>query len=409
MPHHGANHHTTSNDNMNDNQGIDLNSNTLNMDKEINPEVRALLLATRWPIFPGESTRMLGFQAVLRFLRHLYSYVPKDLFRDASSEPLLVFKLAGYVYDKKEEGIMKVLKRQALGELCLDWDSNDRAETPGFFELIQGDKLISHLWSRQEYLLFNPRVISLDPGQDIWAENDPPRSMKEVALHSLIKYDGTGPIEGSVNELFGSFLYQTGYRYMRLPMMPLALRVLYTPSETASVGFSQLRSFQMRALDFEPKDEPRPKYKLKEMANSYLLVATVRLRANSAEVDLIRTYDQYGTYLIPPRESRVIRDDEWKVGQQGHSYMLMYISLGTNTGHMYRVSGEVTPLDEASEDRLETLEASCASFVDVDFDATSFVDDTQHGSDRREQSATLTPGATETRLNNSATPIKDEN
>ncbi|KAI6080496.1 hypothetical protein F4821DRAFT_265857 [Hypoxylon rubiginosum] len=373
--------------------------NSIKMENKLHPEDRAALLASQWLIFRGEPTQMLGFQAVLKFLRHVYSYLPREPLKDVSSDELLVLQLAGYVPDEGEEDNVKGLKKRALGEICPDWESSDRAEPASFLELIEGDKLISHLWSRQDFLLYNPRVFSLDPGAAFWAENDAPRSAEEVARHSLIKYDGTRPIQDTVKELFGPFRFQTGYRYMRLPLMPLVLRVLYTPTEAGGVRFHQLQHFVLKALNFEQKDEETGRLELQRVDNDYLLAAIVRLRADPTEPDLIRTYDQDGTYLLPFGEGRAISNDDWRVGQHGHSYMLMYVDKGNGIGHFHEKIDEVIPFSEASERRMDKLRAAHKILDDASDPVSNGVGQVMSVSQGRQQSTVVALRMTDPRPN----------
>ncbi|KAI1778706.1 hypothetical protein F4818DRAFT_438856 [Hypoxylon cercidicola] len=389
---------------MDQNMNPDQNQN---MEMAVESDERRPLAATPLPIFPNGSRQMPGFQATLRSLQHIYAYLPDDLFREMSSDSLLVLQLAGRTYNKEEEELVEGLKNRAPGEMCPDWESGDRAGS--FFELVEGNKLISHLWSRRDFLLFNPRVISRDPDKRLWVENGPPKSREEVATHSLVEYDGTRPIEDDINQLFGSRLSPTGHQCLRLPMMPTILRVLYKPAETASVRFDKLQQFYIYALDIEPQDGMIPRYALGGTGHAYVLIATVRLRAKPDEPDFVRTYDQFGRYLVPYGESRIIRDDQWEVGQQDHSYMLVYASMGDDNEPSIAFSNEVFPLSEASEHRIDELKACCevrhdptstnmdvtsAHMLSPDFERLSAerAAETDHGrsNDGRERSPTST-------------------
>ncbi|KAI0852149.1 hypothetical protein F5Y00DRAFT_274365 [Daldinia vernicosa] len=284
----------------------------------------AHLLCTTWLTFGVISKEVLGFEALAVVIRHLYAHLPISYWDDLDSEPLLLFRFARLTPVDAIWEFGGELKEKAILELCPDWQSAAGAETASFSRLIESEKLISHFWSRKEYLLFSRSVISKSPGGAEWKEIAT-RDVETVAKAGLVQYDGTTPISREVSSRFGEFANESsGHRYLQASTFPVVIRVLYTPAPTATARFKDLQTVVLTSPHLQRVDGAQGQPRLRKLQDTYCLIASVRLRAEPASPDYVRTYDIKGTFIRPPVAGNNIVNEDWELGEQGHSYMLFY-------------------------------------------------------------------------------------
>lgn len=61
------------------------------------------------------------------------------------------------------------------------------------------------------------------------------------------------------------------------------------------------------------------------VARSYNIITAVRLRKpGSGKGDIVRTYDDTGIYIQPPKDAASILDDTVRMGEDDHEWMLFY-------------------------------------------------------------------------------------
>ncbi|KAI2784202.1 hypothetical protein F4815DRAFT_441862 [Daldinia loculata] len=283
----------------------------------------ARLLCTTWPVFGDVPKEMFGFEALAIIIRHLYAHLPLSYWKDVDSEPLALFQVARLTHLDPSWAFGSKLK-EALLELCSDWQPAEGVEAASFARLVECDKLISHFWSREEYLLFTRSVISKSPDDAQWKEIAT-RDVETVARAGLVQYDGTTSISTKISSRFAEFTHpSTGHKYLQTSTFPAVIRVLYTPAPTATARFKDLQTVALTSPHIQLVDGAQGQPLLRNLQDTYFLIASVRLRAEPASPDYVRTYNIEGTFIRPPVAGNNIVNGDWELGEQGHSYMLFY-------------------------------------------------------------------------------------
>ncbi|KAK8040209.1 hypothetical protein PG993_008620 [Apiospora rasikravindrae] len=281
---------------------------------------RLHLLRAKWPVFENEDGYAPGFDAFVVLLRHIYSFLPTGAPPEYGDESLEVLQVARKPIHDGNVGLVRVCKQSALSEL-VDDPKTDFGSLR-FESLVKNPRVIEKLWSRHYYLLYSTTVLALAPSSQEWVV-DEPYETRNVALESLFQWDGTRPLGESLSTLFGIFRHPaTGWRYLRLPNMPITIRVLYDPNADELLNppdFAQVRSFHITAKDCEPVDDEKKSFVLKETKCQYRLVASVDL-----ETDTVRLYGINGAYIPPPHDHGELVSSRGSIGDLGRRYMLFF-------------------------------------------------------------------------------------
>ncbi|RYP57306.1 hypothetical protein DL770_010700 [Monosporascus sp. CRB-9-2] len=264
-----------------------------------------------WPVYTEDSEQVLGLNALIVVLRHIYILGPPSLREslDARGGSEHAVLRAVRTPSTDADAIAR-LKEEALGGVASE---SLLTEAASFLQLIASEDMTKRVWSRPEFLLYSTQCFLWSEEASGWEECHEKCSGEALARKGLVAYDGSTDIGRRVCGLFGSFAPSFRPRYRILPGFPLALRVHYTPAgEHAALAFGDLQSFVLRAASLSPTDGV-----LRMQEEEYRLCAVVRTRPRYEEPDLVRLYGPDGRYVMPPDGGGDIVEDTWALGQRG--------------------------------------------------------------------------------------------
>ncbi|KAK7909076.1 hypothetical protein PG985_014954 [Apiospora marii] len=284
-------------------------------------------LRLEWPMLQDAGRNDLsGVHVALVVIRHIYSFL-EDL-PDPATETSPVLQAARMLFDKDDrDSYYKALylKSKAIAELLAAPD------TPAVE--IFGSKLLSdNLWSREVFHLRQTvgfiRTIDRDHPRE-WQSAEP-TSLSQIICESLIQYSGETSLSECVNNQFGVFtLPDTNQEWLRRARLELFIRVHYKPEKGKSRSFQDLRKFTTTVISVTFPDPTTRVSRWVKVSKTYNIIAAVRLRKpGSGEKDIVRTYNDIGIYLQPPKDAASILDDTVRVGEDDHEWMLFYAKSG---------------------------------------------------------------------------------
>ncbi|KAI0020934.1 hypothetical protein F4780DRAFT_779151 [Xylariomycetidae sp. FL0641] len=284
------------------------------------------LLRTTWPMFPDvDHPRMNGLNVLISLIRHITTFTPGKDLCDIGQETHRIHQVARKIVTETNWGAIKSMKEGAMEELCPGWKTSSDANLTSFFQLVNTKDVVETFWIRDHLRLFDSVILRKDPNQDGWTEHTR-MSAKQASKKNVIKYDGDGDLGQSVGRPFVPRRTATGEWYLWETNKPLAIRVHFTPAEGVNQkGFMELRQFSFPARVRHTGNIASIKHRKQDLEMMhYRLSAAIRLRSQPEEDDFIRLYDAQVENLAPPVAAEPILEDTWKIGQPGHSYMLLY-------------------------------------------------------------------------------------
>ncbi|KAK8137382.1 hypothetical protein PG984_005322 [Apiospora sp. TS-2023a] len=201
----------------------------------------------------------------------------------------------------------------------------DRVEDLRFLVIMESGLMRQVLWARTSFLLRAPSYLTrlADSPHLPWNRCDADdRTLRYLALDSLIEWDGVQKLQAIFSKRFGRFkkTFKNGkkrddrkYETNQMSVM----RIRYKPTAGARKTFKQLRRLQLTTYRFE---SAAGKIQL-------ALAAVVHFRRPNGKGDTLRMYDHDDGEQVHVREELAyLENDDWRIGDEDEGeYMLYYV------------------------------------------------------------------------------------
>ncbi|KAG4259213.1 hypothetical protein FPRO04_07516 [Fusarium proliferatum] len=284
------------------------------------------LLQTRHPPSPRRSESS-GLQCMTAILRRIHSHAmlgpeglaKADHFKQAEIEnPIIRFSWQMFERDPLTRNIRSADWLKMKGQL-----QECGLQTTASFEDLCFSGMMNHTyWSQNEMRLLEPKVCL-----ETWQVID--ENTEEIASSSLVTLDRTHSpkmtLEQAVESSFG-IVRREGKPTLHRPQKPLVIRVLYDPGSGTRLPFRELRGFNL-PIWRHTQDRENP-FDTSERAQ-YVLIAVVRIRCDSKDIDLVRFYATTGAEITPEYGGFKFLATGWSIEDENqHRYMLFYSPPG---------------------------------------------------------------------------------
>lgn len=136
-----------------------------------------------WPVSTEDDAELLGLNAFLVVLRHVYTLAPSRIRGFSDPQDHAVLRIARILSAEKDaiqqgkaEALRRVLRSSRGMISCL--------------QLVMSDDILRSVWSYAEFLLFSPYSLSWDEHTLQWKQCTATYDSTTIARGSLITYDG---------------------------------------------------------------------------------------------------------------------------------------------------------------------------------------------------------------------------
>ena len=301
---------------------------------------------------PYTSSKSLGFDpsgidCLVIVIRRLYalSYMivnqDDETRRDEEVNPVLAYAWRTFARDdasKTDDAKQAAVedKRGIVRHLC------GRGGETSFRALATSAAMNATMWSGVRARYFLP---DCSPERDGTLLQDAALGREVLGDKFLVRFDCTDPavaqagLEATVNCPFGHRSEPGGRVVVTLCGQPRFLRVLYTPSKVSTLGFLDLREFDMEWNDV--LQYPSGRLKHVPTMKPFILAAVVRMRSSAGEPDLVRTYSLDGAHNVVEYGPARVTNNSWSLQETDASYMLFY--SWNPRGYVNPAWGEVNP------------------------------------------------------------------
>lgn len=283
----------------------------------------------------GGHVRTSGLDAAILVIRHLNSFLPPRLrARDDSAETsnhLLAYAWLHipHITPRSDAHVLRSISSAQSTLANFVRSQPEMMADLSFASIMECMLMRTTFWARESCILFHSRGHVKPPGTDEWSEQTV--DAQDRAKISLVRWDGSEPLGGFISDQFEVYEGdEPGEEHWLQSNSSRFIRVLYTPSEGDGPGFDSVKVIEVGSLVLgEATDDSRVRQLAYLDPTPYNLVAAVRLRQHPDEDDAVRLYTLFGQHIRPPFPTTACTysQDQWRLGEQGHSYMLYFVKV----------------------------------------------------------------------------------